>query len=145
MLKIRLLRIGAKSRPFYRIVAVDERKKRSGGYIDLLGTYNPLTEPKDIKINQEKLEDWKKKGAVLSDGVLRILGQAPQRPPRKPKKEPKEVKEAPAAASTEETAEETAVESANEVPTDENVSPVETPATETPETESTKQPEEETK
>lgn len=121
MLKIRLTRIGAKKRPFYRIVAVDERKKRSGGYIDLIGTYNPLTEPKDIKIDQKKLDDWKKKGAVLSDGVLRMLGQAPKRPPRKPKKEPKEVKEAPVAAPVEEIApaEETAVETSNEVSAEE--------------------------
>lgn len=109
MLKIRLTRIGAKKRPFYRIVAVDERKKRSGAYIDLLGTYNPLTEPKDIKIDQKKLDDWKKKGAVLSNGVLRILNQAPQRPPRKPKRslrsdDLKEVKEAPVAAPVEQEA-----------------------------------------
>ena len=85
--KVRLMRIGTKHRPFYRIVAVDERKKRTGGYLDLIGTYNPLTEPKDIKINQEKLDTWKKNGAVLSTGLLRILKQAPQKPPRKPKKE----------------------------------------------------------
>jgi small subunit ribosomal protein S16 len=85
--KVRLMRIGAKSRPFYRIVAVDERRKRTGGYLDLIGTYNPLTEPKDIKIDQTKLAEWKKKGAVLSDGFLRIIGEAKQRNPRKSKKE----------------------------------------------------------
>lgn len=85
--KIRLMRIGARSRPFYRIVAVDERRKRTGGYLDLLGTYNPLTEPKDIKIDQTKLAEWKKKGAILSDGFLRIIGEAKQRKPRKTKKE----------------------------------------------------------
>ncbi len=83
------MRIGSKKRPFYRVVAVDERKKRTGGYLDLLGTYNPLTEPKEIILNQEKIDGWKKKGAVMSDGFLRIIGQAPQRPPRKPKKEQK--------------------------------------------------------
>ena len=81
------MRIGAKSRPFYRIVAVDERRKRTGGYLDLIGTYNPLTEPKDIKIDQTKLAEWKKKGAILSDGFLRIIGEAKQRNPRKSKKE----------------------------------------------------------
>lgn len=90
MVKIRLMRIGAKKRPFYRIVAIDERKQRNGAYLDLIGTYNPLTEPKDIKIDQTKLDSWVKKGAVLSDGFLRITGKAPQRPPRKPKKAPKE-------------------------------------------------------
>lgn len=84
--KIRLMRIGATKRPFYRVVAVDERKKRTGGYLDLLGTYNPLTEPKEIILKQDKIDEWIKKGAVLSDGYLRMTKQAPQRPPRKPKK-----------------------------------------------------------
>jgi len=87
--KIRLMRIGAKKRPFYRIVAIDERKKRSGEYLDLLGTYNPLTEPKEIILKQDKIDEWIKKGAVLSDGFLRITKQAPQKPPRAPKKEKK--------------------------------------------------------
>ncbi len=87
MLKIRLMRIGAKKRPFYRIVVVDERKKRTGGYLDLIGTYNPLTDPKEIKIDQTKVDEWTKKGAQPSDGFLRIIGKAPQRQPRKPKKE----------------------------------------------------------
>lgn len=87
MLKIRLMRIGAKKRPFYRVVVVDERAKRTGGYIELLGTYNPLTEPKDIKLKQDRIDYWVKQGAQASDGFLRITGKAPQRPPRKPKKE----------------------------------------------------------
>lgn len=87
------MRIGAKKRPFYRIVAVDERKKRTGSYLELLGTYNPLTEPKEIIFDQAKVDDWVKKGAQLSHGMLRILGQAPQKPPRKAKKEKKESSE----------------------------------------------------
>lgn len=86
MLKIRLMRIGAKKKPFYRVVAVDERAKRTGGYIEALGTYNPLTEPKDIKLNQDRIDHWVKQGAQMSTGFLRIIGKAPQRPPRKPKK-----------------------------------------------------------
>ncbi len=85
--KVRLMRIGTKKQPFYRIVAVDERKKRTGAYLELLGTYNPLTEPKQINLKQDRIDDWVKKGAVLSDGFLRATGKAPQRPPRKPKKE----------------------------------------------------------
>lgn len=81
------MRIGAKKRPFYRVVAVDERKKRTGKYIELLGTYNPLTEPKEIILKKDRLEYWQKQGAVLSDGFLRITKQASQKPPRKPKKE----------------------------------------------------------
>ena len=93
--KIRLMRIGAKKRPFYRVVAVDERAKRTGGYIELLGTYNPLTTPHEIILKQDKIDAWMKKGAVLSDGFLRIIGKAPQRPARKPKKEKKEKPVAP--------------------------------------------------
>lgn len=90
MLKIRLMRIGAKQKPFYRVVVVDERAKRTGGYIELLGTYNPLTEPKDIKLKTDRINHWIKQGAQPSTGYLRIIGKAPQRPPRKPKKQKKE-------------------------------------------------------
>ena len=89
MLKIRLMRIGGRQRPFYRVVAVDERAKRTGGYVELLGTYNPLTEPKDIKLKQDRIDYWIKQGAQMSTGFLRIIGKAPQRPPRKAKKEKK--------------------------------------------------------
>lgn len=86
------MRIGAKKKPFYRVVVLDERAKRTGAYIELLGTYNPLTEPKDIKLKQDRIDHWVKQGAQFSTGFLRIIGKAPQRPPRKPKKE-KQVKE----------------------------------------------------
>lgn len=92
MLKIRLMRIGARKKPFYRVVAVDERSKRTGSYIELLGTYNPLTTPKDIKLKQDRIDYWTKQGAQLSTGFLRITGKAPQKPPRKPKKEKKQEK-----------------------------------------------------
>lgn len=96
--KIRLMRIGARKKPFYRVVAVDERKKRTGEYLDLLGTYNPLTNPKEINLKQDKIDGWVSKGAVMSVGFLRIIGKAPKRLPRKPKKEKAEkptVTEAP--------------------------------------------------
>ncbi len=104
--KIRLMRIGTNRRPFYRVVAVDERKKRTGGYLELLGTYNPLTEPKEINLDQGKIDAWMKKGAQPSEGFLRIIGKAPQRPPRKPKKAPKE----PSAVSSQPSAEAPATE-----------------------------------
>lgn len=87
--KIRLMRIGAKKRPFYRVVAVNERSKRNGKYLELLGTYNPLTEPKEIILKKDRIDFWVKQGAILSDGILRITKQAPQKPPRKPKKDKK--------------------------------------------------------
>lgn len=91
------MRIGAKKKPFYRVVVVDERAKRTGAYLELLGTYNPLTEPKDIKLKQDRIDHWIKQGAQPSDGYLRIIGKAPQRPPRKPKKEKKAEEAAPPA------------------------------------------------
>lgn len=94
--KIRLMRIGARKRPFYRVVAVDERKKRTGGYLEALGTYNPLTEPKEIILNKERITWWMEHGAVPSYGYLRVIKEAPQRAPRKAKKEKKE-ESAPAA------------------------------------------------
>ena len=54
-----------------------------------LGTYNPLTDPKEIKLKQDRIDHWIKQGAQMSDGFLRIIGKAPQKPPRKPKKEKK--------------------------------------------------------
>lgn len=104
--KIRLMRIGAKKRPFYRIVAVDEKRKRTGGYLELLGTYNPLTQPKEINIQQDKVDAWVKNGAILSDGYLRIIGKAPQKPARKPKKDHGGASAPAAAAPAESTSEE---------------------------------------
>ncbi len=138
MLKIRLMRIGTRKRPFYRIVVVDERKKRTGSYLDLIGTYNPLTEPKEIKIDQDKVKEWTKKGAQLSDGFLRITGKAPQRPPRKAKREKTEAKPTEPAAkepatvpATEQTAPAEVTEKPAEDPTP-NEAPVE-PVGEKPE------------
>ncbi|TSC63757.1 MAG: 30S ribosomal protein S16 [Microgenomates group bacterium Gr01-1014_93] len=120
MLKIRLMRIGAKKRPFYRVVVVDERAKRTGGYIELLGTYNPITHPHEINLRQERIDEWIKKGAQMSDGFLRIIGKAPQHPPRKPKKvkqekEPKESKVTEEKTETEETVKSSESEAVGEV------------------------------
>lgn len=119
MLKIRLMRIGARQKPFYRVVVIDERSKRNGAYVELLGTYNPLTQPKEIKLNKERVEHWLKQGAQKSDGFLRILGEAPQRPPRKPKKE-KKIEEP--AATSQQPAEEKPAEEAQPVTEEANVS-----------------------
>lgn len=126
--KIRLMRIGSRGRPFYRVVAVDERNKRTGGYIELLGTYNPLTQPKEIILKQDRIDDWMKKGAQPSDGFLRIIGKAKQRLPRKPKKaqdEPEPVKPEESVKSDETPSEqnqEVIEETGNEVTTNEPTS-----------------------
>lgn len=105
------MRIGARKRPFYRIVVVDERAKRNGAYVEQLGTYNPLTQPHEIVLDKAKMEAWLKKGAQKSDGLLRILKEAPQRH-RKPKKEIVVKEEAPkeAAPAVEEIKQEEKVE-----------------------------------
>ncbi len=70
---LRLMRLGRKGRPFYRIIVVDKRKKRNGKYLEGLGTYNPLTEPAEFKINRERLNYWQDKGAQVSEGLDRLL------------------------------------------------------------------------
>lgn len=121
------MRIGTKKKPFYRVVVVDERSKRTGAYVESLGTYNPLTEPKEIKVDQSKVDQWVKKGAQLSDGYLRMSGKAPQRPPRKPKKQ----KEETVAPAVEQPKQETAA--AEEKPAEEITPPEENqPAGEEP-------------
>lgn len=69
--KIRLTRVGKTNSPFYRIIAIDSRKKRDGASLDILGTYDPI-EGKLIQFNQEKIKDWVLKGAILSDAVKRL-------------------------------------------------------------------------
>lgn len=61
--KIRLKRMGASKRPFYRIVVADSRSPRDGRFIEEIGYYNPISEPKQIKIDSEKAEKWLKNGA----------------------------------------------------------------------------------
>lgn len=74
--KIRLQRYGSKKRPFYRVVAADSRKKRDGKYLEILGTYNPLTEPVTVKINEEKAQKWLGEGAQLTDTVKNLFKNA---------------------------------------------------------------------
>jgi small subunit ribosomal protein S16 len=81
MVKIRLLRAGAKKRPFYRVIAIDERRKRDGRALEFLGTYNPITEPAEIKLRTDRIEAWVAQGAELTDAVRALIrrsrGQAP--------------------------------------------------------------------
>lgn len=72
-LKIRLTRIGRKGKPFYRIAVMPTRSKRDGKNIEILGTYDPTTNPPILKLDQKKYQEWLKKGAQLSDGVRKIL------------------------------------------------------------------------
>ena len=71
--KMRLTRMGDKKSPFYRIVVADSRVARDAKYIDLVGTYNPLTNPAEIKIDNEKAQTWIKNGAQPTATVKALL------------------------------------------------------------------------
>ena len=71
--KIRLTRKGDKKSPFYRVVVADSRSPRDGKFIDVLGTYNPLTNPAEIKIDAEKANKWLKDGATPTETAKSIL------------------------------------------------------------------------
>ena len=76
MVKIRLKRVGAKKAPFYHIVVADSRSPRDGKIIEQLGTYNPMVEPSEIKIDKEKVEKWIKNGAKPTDTVKYLIDKA---------------------------------------------------------------------
>ena len=72
MVKIRLARHGAKKRPYYRIIAADSRCPRDGKFIEELGRYNPCSEPKLIKFDEEKTQKWLSQGAQMTDVVASL-------------------------------------------------------------------------
>lgn len=76
MVKIRLKRMGAKKAPFYRIVIADSRSPRDGAFIEKIGTYNPLTNPAEIKVDEELTLKWLNNGAVPTDTVRNLLSKA---------------------------------------------------------------------
>ena len=71
--KIRLTRKGAKKRPFYRIVAADSEAPRDGRFLEVVGHYNPLTDPAQITVDEEKLNKWVERGAKISETVRSLL------------------------------------------------------------------------
>ena len=75
MVKLRLTRMGAKKQPFYRIVAIDSRKARDGEYIDQIGYYKPISDPKEIVIDADKAKAWLAKGAQPTATVSGLLKQ----------------------------------------------------------------------
>jgi small subunit ribosomal protein S16 len=75
MVRIRLRRMGAKKQPTYRFVVSDARSPRDGRFIEIVGHYNPRTEPKTVVVNDEKVKEWLAKGAQPSDPVRRLLAE----------------------------------------------------------------------
>jgi len=76
MVKIRLQRAGAKKAPFYHIVVADSRSPRDGKIIEQIGTYNPMVEPSEVKVDAEKVEKWIKNGAKPTDTVKKLIEKA---------------------------------------------------------------------
>jgi small subunit ribosomal protein S16 len=74
--KIRLKRMGAKKAPFYRVVVADSRSPRDGRFIEEIGTYNPVANPAEVKINEEKALEWMTNGAKPSDTVRNLFSKA---------------------------------------------------------------------
>lgn len=102
--KIRLARHGSKKRPYYRVVVADSRSPRDGRLIEEVGRYNPLTTPKTINLDLEKIADWQTKGAQLTDAVAALVkaaneGEKAVAAPKKSKKQlAREAEEAKKAA-----------------------------------------------
>lgn len=71
--KIRLARHGAKKKPFYRIVVADSESPRDGRFLEIVGTYNPLQEPAEVTVKQERLQHWMSQGALPTDTVKSLL------------------------------------------------------------------------
>ncbi len=76
MVKIRLRRVGAKNKPMYRVVVADARSPRDGAFIEVIGHYNPLTDPATFTIDEEKALKWLSRGAKPTDTALSLLTKA---------------------------------------------------------------------
>jgi len=76
LVKIRLTRLGAHKRPFYRVIVADSRARRDGPFIEIIGTYDPLKEPSEIKIDLEKAKLWMQQGAQPTDSVKKLMHRA---------------------------------------------------------------------
>ena len=115
--RIRLTRVGATKRPSYRVVAIDKRRARDGRALEILGFYDPLTDPATVKLDAERIQAWISKGAQPSETVVKLLRQAEKGPPvdaarpqtaekpkparaRKPKQVPEIATEEPAATDS---------------------------------------------
>ncbi|HEU5325530.1 MAG TPA: 30S ribosomal protein S16 [Candidatus Limnocylindria bacterium] len=130
--RIRLTRVGATKRPAYRVIAIDQRRSRDGRAIEILGYYDPLTEPATVHLETEKIKAWIGKGAQPSETVSKLMRLAekpaagteasdkPKRATRasKPKASAKKTEDAPAAEPAEASTDSAAEASADAEPTE---------------------------
>ena len=89
MLVIRLRRTGSKKRPFYRVVVTDSRTARDSSFVEVLGFYNPRTNPETLNVKRERFDHWLKAGAQPSDTVRTLVARMPP-PPVTPAEAPAE-------------------------------------------------------
>jgi small subunit ribosomal protein S16 len=75
VLMIRLSRRGARKQPYYRVVVIEKDRARDGRSVEVVGTYNPRTNPASVELKQDRIEYWRSKGAQLSDTVSRLLSK----------------------------------------------------------------------
>ena len=80
MLSIRLTRMGAKKKPFYRIIVTEKRSKRDGRFVESVGYYDPCRNPADVKINHERVSYWLERGAQPSDTVRSLINRKAELP-----------------------------------------------------------------
>ena len=73
MLMIRLARFGARKQPYYRVVVIEKDRARNGRSIEVVGTYNPRTQPATVELKRERIEHWTSNGAQLSERVAKLL------------------------------------------------------------------------
>lgn len=73
MVRIRLMRLGAKKKPFYRVVVADSRARRDGPFIEVVGTYNPKPDPPEINLKMDRINYWIEKGAQPTDTVKKLI------------------------------------------------------------------------
>lgn len=73
--KIRLARMGAKKKPFYRLVAADTESPRDGRFLEILGHYDPMKDPAEVTIHEDKVHQWLEKGAMISEAAKSLLKQ----------------------------------------------------------------------
>ena len=75
MLMIRLARVGARKQPYYRIVVIEKERARNGRPVEIVGTYNPRTDPASVELKRERVNHWISKGAKMSETVARLVAK----------------------------------------------------------------------
>jgi small subunit ribosomal protein S16 len=82
VLMIRLSRVGARKKPYYRVVVIEKDRARDGRSVEVVGTYNPRTNPATVDLKQDRVDYWKSKGAQLSDRVGKLVERAAKATPQ---------------------------------------------------------------